>query len=355
METIFDGIAGRLHIGEPILHVDNKARHRSGHMTHAMLEYQPGRIIAFNSNCSAVRALGHSAFGWVEYRYSDDYGQSWSEPCDLPYSKQEFLDGNFTISIEKAVCYNGVITLFALRNSQFSAICAEPWTTVMTLQSSDYGKTWSKPVEFCKYAGRLYDAVVRDGIIYAVIFCNDYHVGEKPDHLYRLYRSQDNGASFQLASIIDIESLGHAYASLQFRPDASLVAYADNIWNGYLLSASVSNDLGLTWKRQPDIRLSWGMRNVQVSALGNGYVMHGRAYQDSPWGKGFALYTSRDGLEWDDGILLESDKPSCYYSNNLRLKKPDGSECLLVQYSDLYGDPENRKCVNVMHRFMHFE
>ena len=46
---------------------------------------------------------------------------------------------------------------------------------------------------------------------------------------------------------------------------------------------------------------------------------------------------------------------SCYYSNNLRLKKPDGSETLLVQYSDLYGDPENWKCVNVMHRFMHFE
>ena len=101
MDRIFYGAAGKLHISEPELYVDNQARRRSGHMSHAMIEYQPGRIIDFNSNCSAVRSFGHSAFGWIEYRYSEDYGRHWSEVHELPYSKQEFFDGNYTISIEK--------------------------------------------------------------------------------------------------------------------------------------------------------------------------------------------------------------------------------------------------------------
>ena len=47
---------------------------------------------------------------------------------------------------------------------------------------------------------------------------------------------------------------------------------------------------------------------------------------------------------------------ACYYSNNLRLVKPDGSETLLVQYSDTYGNtPANTAAVNIMHMFLHFE
>ena len=356
MEQVFDGIAGRLHISEPELFIDNRARGRSGHMTHAMVEVAPGRVLAFNSNCSGVRCCGHSAFGWVEYHYSDDYGATWGETFDLPYSRQALRDGVYSISIEKAVCCNGVITLFALRNSQSSPLCCTPWATVMTLQSFDQGKTWTEPVEMAPYAGRLYAAVVHDGVIYALLFCNEEHVGVKPEHLYRLYRSHDNGKSFHLASVVDIDNLGHAYGALQFRADGTLVAYANNIWNGYLLAESVSRDGGLTWERQPECRLSLGIRNIQISRLGGGYVMHGRAYQDATWGKGFIVYTSRDGLHWDDGFLMEPEKSSCYYSNNLLLKKPDGTETLLVQYSDRYGDtPANATCVNVMHRFMHFE
>ena len=356
MDRIFDGVAGRLHIGEPELYIDNKARKRSGHMCHAMIEYRPGKIIDFNSNCSTVRLQGHAAYGWVEYRYSDDYGKTWSEPHDLPYSRQEFFDGNYTISIEKGVCCNGVITLFALRNTQFSAICCEPWKTAMVLQSHDFGKTWTDPYELCEFEGRVYDAAVHDGVIYAMIFCNPNHVGKTPEHLYRLYTSRDNGKSFQLASVIDIENIGHAYGALQFRDDGSLIAYANDIGNGFLLSESISYDLGKTWKRLPDAVLPEGIRNVQVSRLGPGYVMHGRAFRNASWGKGLIVYTSKNAVNWDDGILLEPEKTSCYYSGNLRLVKPDGSETLLVQYSDIYGDTfENAAAVNIMHMFLHFE
>ena len=38
--------------GDPILYVDNEARGRSGHMTHAMAEFRPGHLIDFNSKSS---------------------------------------------------------------------------------------------------------------------------------------------------------------------------------------------------------------------------------------------------------------------------------------------------------------
>ena len=63
-----------VHITEPTLHVDNETRNRSGHMSHAMAEFAPGRVIAFNANCSAVIHEGHGTFGFLEYLISEDGG-----------------------------------------------------------------------------------------------------------------------------------------------------------------------------------------------------------------------------------------------------------------------------------------
>ncbi|MBR2439262.1 MAG: exo-alpha-sialidase [Lentisphaeria bacterium] len=353
METVFHGIAGKLCISEPELYVDNESRHRSGHMTHAMVEYEPGKIIDFNSNCSAERLYGHSAFGWIEYRYSEDYGKTWSEIHELPYSKELLIDGVYTISVEKAVVCNGVITLFALRNTQHTQICCEPWATPIILQSYDYGKTWTEPREFSQYEGRIYDAVVKDNVIYVMELCNPNHVCVQPEHLYRLFCSTDNGKTFQERSVIDINNINHAYGALQFRDDGSLVAYACNIPNGFEFDASISYDNGASWERYPTIKLAKGIRNVQISKLGDGYVMHGRGcHKDAPWGRGFVFYTSKDGLNWDEGFLLEEFKTSCYYSNNLLLKEPGEPEKLLVQYSDKYAKHIDGKSVNVMHVFL---
>lgn len=370
METIFQGTAGRLHISDPELYVDNQSRKRSGHMSHAMLEYAPGKIIAFNSNCSAERFGGHAAFGFIEYRYSDDGGKSWGEIHVLPYSMKILLDGIYTISVEKAVISSGVITLFALRNSQSRPICCEPWDTPLVIQSHDFGKTWTEPVEFSKCPGRIYDAVVHDGSIFVLEHCcpKFYALPEgqipkaedggfsgvavlSTDTLYRLYRSDDDGKTFYEVGPVDIEFPYHAYGSLQFRPDGSLIAYSCNIGNGYLLSMSLSTDCGKTWMRQEDCKLDKGIRNVQVGMMNGKYVMHGRAFLGASWGKGLVAYTSNDGLNWDEGILLEPEKQACYYSNNLLLKDENGHERLLVQYSDGYDCAK----VNVMHRWLSFE
>ena len=38
-------------IETPTVYVDNEARRRSGHMSHAMAEFAKGSFIDFNSNC----------------------------------------------------------------------------------------------------------------------------------------------------------------------------------------------------------------------------------------------------------------------------------------------------------------
>lgn len=75
---------------DPEIYIDNESRNRSGHMSHAMVEFAPNKIIDFNSNCSPVRCDGHSAFGWIEYRISED-GHNWDE--------------GFYISTKKAPCH----------------------------------------------------------------------------------------------------------------------------------------------------------------------------------------------------------------------------------------------------------
>lgn len=61
--------------------VNHQKNHRSGHLSHALVEYKKGHIIAFYSNCSGMRnrwSPGHNGFGWLEYKTSADGGETWS-------------------------------------------------------------------------------------------------------------------------------------------------------------------------------------------------------------------------------------------------------------------------------------
>ena len=60
-------------------------------MSHALAEFAPNTIVDFNSNCSRVRRAGHSAYGWIEYRISEDGGRTYSAVKELPYSKKAIL------------------------------------------------------------------------------------------------------------------------------------------------------------------------------------------------------------------------------------------------------------------------
>ena len=88
------------------LFVNHQATGRSGHLSHALLEYRKGCVLAFYSNCSGKRnrwAPGHNGFGWLEFKRSTDYGETWDNGTVLDYSMQCLLNEPFTVSCEKAV------------------------------------------------------------------------------------------------------------------------------------------------------------------------------------------------------------------------------------------------------------
>ena len=56
-----------------ILFVDHSINQRSGHLSHAMTEFNKGCVFALWSNCSGTRnrrGPGHNGFGWLEYATS---------------------------------------------------------------------------------------------------------------------------------------------------------------------------------------------------------------------------------------------------------------------------------------------
>lgn len=349
-EQIIHGTVRDLHLYEPTLHIDNESKNRSGHMSHAMVELYPGNVLAFNSNCSAERYYGHSTFGWIEYRYSQDRGKTFGQPTVLPYSMDSLLNGLFTVSLEKAViCDDGTIVAFCLRNAGLTHPCwCEPWLTPCVILSTDHGLTWSEPKELCQYPGRVYDVKYKDGSIYALEFCNEMFLGTKPEDQYRIFRSDDCGRTFYEWSIVGFaDTTGLGYGALTFTPDGRMVVYALHGYNEdekYLVYV-ISEDGGKTWCETGNTHCMVG--NPQIGILDGQYILHGRA-----GGRGFILYTSADGIHWDEGHMLESLSYGCFYSNNVLLHpiEPDQKNRLLVQFSQSWCDHGNKDSrVNVMH------
>lgn len=337
-----------LEFEEPTLFVNNEAKKRSGHMSHAMAKFSENAMIDFYSNCSAVRSGGHSVYGWIEYRISVDNGVTFSEPREFPYSMQAFLDGEFNVSTEKAVsCEEGHIVAFCLRN--LGNLCM-PWDTPVAVVSRDSGRSWGNPIEVSPYKGRIYDVVCQDGVIYVLQFCNDgteSWLGKNRDHLYRIFISKDKGEKFEELSIVPFQStVRRAYGAMLFDYDDNLHVYAYNADAERNLEHVVSRDGGNTFEDLGTCYLAKGIRNPQIEKIDHVYILHGRAEKES----GFVIYSSLDGQNWDEGEYIGTVKGLCYYSNNIVLKAPDGGNRLLIQYSERYQ--ENTRCVNVKHVWM---
>lgn len=326
---------------EPELYVDNESRGRSGHMTHAMAEFAPGCFIDFNSNCSAARHDGHWPYGWVEYRISKDSGKTYSDVYTLQYSVDSFHDGLYAISVEKAVgCEDGTIVAFCLRNDATAPYFCEPWQTPTVITSSDGGMTWSEPVVYSPYPGRTYDAVYYNDAIYVMHFCNEHFLGRTPDHKFRIYKSIDNGKSFEEWSTIPFDTHDRGYGSILFDTEGVLHAYTYNLNAESQMDHAVSKDFGKTWTVLNPCYVAKGIRNPQTALIDGAYLLHGRASND----EGLVLYTSEDATNWDEGCFITQKRAPAYYSNNLNLKDEKGN-FLLIQYSDSYSGAK----VNVMH------
>ena len=319
-EIVHDGY--KVIFEEPEIYVNNEVRKRSGHMTHAMVRFAPDAYINFNANCSATRAGGHSVYGWVEYRISRDAGKTYSAPQTFPYSMESFLEGNWTVSVEKTVaCDDGTIVALCLRNTMLTEVCCEPWLTPVCIRSTDGGKTWTEPYECIPYKGRIYDAVYKDGAIYAMIFCNEHFLGSAPEHVYRIYVSEDNGQSFTERCVVPFpDTTRRGYCSMIFDEAGNLHAYAYNEAKEREMDHAVSADGGRTWTVTEPCYVEKGIRNPQTALIDGVYVLHGRGEN----GRDFVCYSSQDAVHWDEGVYLGRNAGGCYYSNNVNLRDEKG-------------------------------
>ncbi len=340
--------------GEGILFVDHEANGRTGHMGHALVEYAPGKILAFYPDCSAEdpRWKGHSGFGWMAYKRSEDGGETWSSPMTEPYSKALFDKAiGRTMMCEKAVCTeDGKILLFYLTCDMVTnGHIWEPYYEPCYAQSVDGGETFTNMKLFVHEPGRVYDACCRDGKVYVLFFANAELPGiaHAKNYEYRLYVSEDRGETFTLRSVLPFQStINCFYGSMTFGPDGRLIAYIYDDKDERNLKYVISQDEGKTWGYERRAFFEKKMRNPQIVCFEGRYFMHGRSGSYGENAGNFVLYSSEDGVNWDEGVYLRmATQGAGAYSNNLHVHLPGGRSRLLIQASHAYR--ENR--TNILH------
>ncbi len=342
-----------------ILFVDHSQTGRSGHLGHALVEYQDGKILAFYPNCNDDNR-GHSAVGWMEYKRSEDGGKTWGEPQALTYSKNLFDAGQsggaaarkLSAFAEKAVLTDdGGIVLFFL-------VCDISTDTVWShfqkptyIVSSDGGRTWSKAAELGDKRGRVYDARHYNGEILALHFANENDVnflGNKKEHVYELYASRDGGRTFTKRSELPFDTTGRAYGTMGTLDSGKLIVYVYNRNNERESDYVISNDGGRTWSEPKTAHFAKKIRNPQLISMDGCYFLHGRSGSLGGEKGHMVLYSSRDGLTWDDGVYLRKREAGLgAYSNSVVVGSgnPNTPNRLLIQASHAY---ESNK-TNVLH------
>ncbi len=332
-----------------IMFVDHARAGRSGHLGHALVEYAPGRILAFYANCSDFQK-GHSGDGWMEFKRSEDGGRTWSEPAALEYSRQTYDQGvGHSVMCEKALrADDGAILLF---NLECRGKGWQPLAVPTCLRSTDCGSTWEPARPIGDEPARIWDAILHEACILVLELCNDSAVhwyGNLPDHRYALHVSQDNGLTFSRRSILPLDVQGRGYGTMATLPDGRLIAYVYNIDDEKHLDYVTSDDGGCTWSSVQTAFMAKKIRNPQMAAFRDGFVLHGRSGNKGEGRNHFVLYSSRDGENWDAGRYLRMGEAGAgAYSNNLIVRNPDTGlpEGLLIQASHAYEE----HMTNVLH------
>ncbi len=349
-------IADRYHIAPPDLpndgerFVDHDLRGRSGHGGQCLVQCSNGDLLAFYSNTAADVWDGHSAAGWTEYRRSTDGGTTWGDPQVLEYSRaaweREELCSALVFGVTAAP--DGTLIAIVCRFATPEWIKAD---TPVYLTSADHGETWSAPRPLdptadLTTAALTFDATFVHGREVFVVVFGD--TGNMAEGTYNLYVSDDNGDTFRHRSTLPFDPRNY-YVTGGVLDDSDLIVYSypfrgadttDERAIEYVRSA----DGGRSWSSVDATHVAKKLRNPQLSAkLGDRYFMHGRSGSYGTGSGRLVLYTSVDGIAWDEGTILYEDGQSDCYSANVVV----GGDRLLIQSSINY-DPDT-KCVNERH------
>jgi hypothetical protein len=156
-----------------------------------------------------------------------------------------------------------------------------------------------------------------------------------------------DGKTWKEVSVVPYPStIGHAYGSMTISPKGELIVYAYNSNDQVNMSYAVSPDMGNTWTNLGKSFVKKQIRNPQVGRLDEYYILTGRAGQNETIASDFVIYTSLDGINWDDGLALGNGiRRSCWYSSMLPIKMPNGKTRLYVKYSENYNEfPKEMGC-----------
>jgi hypothetical protein len=335
-----------------ILFVDHSRNNRSGHLGHALVQYERGKILAFYPNCSSDNN-GHSAVGWMEFKRSEDGCKTWGAPQVLPFTKELFdKHTGRTAMAEKAVVTDkGEIVLFYLICDVSQNALWQPYWVPLFSKSVDAGRTWSEPTPVCTTRGRVYDVKYQDGEIRVLHFANDATKdwrGTTKEHVYELHVSTDGGETFGKRSELPFVTNRRGYGAIGQLAKGELIAYVYNSSNENVLDYIISRNGGRTWSEVRTSNVSRKIRNPQFTAFGGKYYLHGRS---GAYGEGsghMILYRSEDGVTWDNGVYLRMREAGTgAYSNSIVVDSPDGSgrQRMLIQASHAYEDSKT----NVLH------
>lgn len=319
-----------------ILFVNHEPNRRSGHMGQAMVEYAPNKLLCFYPNCNAQNE-GHSGRGWMEYKRSEDGGETWSDPIVLTHTKEVFDTSNQTRSVmaEKAVLSpdGKRIILFLLNCDVKDNALWEPYFAPQYIISEDGGETWSEPKDFCNHPGRVWDAMVIDDTIYMLM---------SNSGSYYLYVSQDQGDSFTLRSSIPVSRSGSFYGTLGLLDDGRFIVYTYHPDDEYKLEYVTSMGPGCYyWGYPAYAAFEKAIRNPQLACLSGSYFMVGRSGSLTPGSMNgnFILYCSTDGKKWDEGRYLRLRNAGIgAYSNMIVVGALDSDtpDRILIQTSHAY-------------------
>ena len=328
-----------------IMFADLQKEDRSGHLGHALIEYEPGKVIAMYPTCSAEdkQYKGHSGYGWMEYRISEDGGESWSESIPDPRSKDLFdRQCGRTIMCEKAVVTDtGRIVLFYLNcnmieNGHVWGPRHEPLYAI----SDDKMKTVGELRQFYDKPARIFDARYHGGKIY-VLLQTGARCSWQNEDLY-IFVSDDDGESFSVRSKVGFRYMKNCfYGTMIFTPDERLIVYTYDECDEQNAKYVISGDLGYTWGDNRRAFFKKQLRNPQIAYFGGMYLMHGRSGSRGGDGVGgnFVLYCSEDGESWDEGRYLYMRVAGAgAYSNNVTVHLPSGKERLIIHTSRAYEE-----------------
>ena len=324
---------------------DRQCTGEGAHLGHGMVEYAPGKVLAFVSRDNGDYWGGHNGTGYTETKTSEDGGKTWSEAVPFPYSKTLYdLNLGIYAACEKAVlAKDGTIIQFNLISDLIdSGGCGwEPYGIPTYLKSRDGGKTWSEASQLGNRRGRIYDARVFGGDIYVLI-----QQGKDPCKgtltEYHMYKSTDCGESFgEISTLPFPPALDTAcyYGTMSILHDGRMIVYVYyDREDETRIKYSTSGDMGKTWSVPEETRFAKRIRNLQLIAFENSYFCFGRSGshgEDTEQGH-IIVYCSADGINWDEGHYLKMRTASAGAYSNAIIVHDGGRQRVLYHASHAY-------------------